>query len=211
MEEKYEPNVRPMKIEFVLKKKVCGLKWPNLGGDPVIQILSSTGDQEMQPPPTSQGKEDTQDTSLESIATANPLLTTPTISSKPPSYPTSSRTGPKDWDKIASENLKKIRATSIAGTTPAHKETPPATDASSPATSPEPGNDVDDDDEDEGDPVNHFFRKLYKGADDDTRRAMMKSYMESNGTALSTNWSEVKKGKVETKPPEGMEAKRWDE
>jgi suppressor of G2 allele of SKP1 len=30
---------------------------------------------------------------------------------------------------------------------------------------------------------------------------MMKSYIESNGTALSTNWSEVGKGKVETSPP----------
>jgi len=37
----------------------------------------------------------------------------------------------------------------------------------------------------------------------------MKSYTESNGTALSTNWSEVGKGKVETSPPEGMIAKQW--
>lgn len=33
-------------------------------------------------------------------------------------------------------------------------------------------------------------------ADEDTRRAMMKSFSESNGTVLSTNWSEVSKGKV---------------
>jgi len=39
---------------------------------------------------------------------------------------------------------------------------------------------------------------------------MMKSYIESNGTALSTNWEEVGKGKVETSPPEGMTAKKWD-
>lgn len=37
----------------------------------------------------------------------------------------------------------------------------------------------------------------------------MKSYQESNGTTLSTNWDEVKKGKVETKPPTGQEAKKW--
>jgi hypothetical protein len=32
---------------------------------------------------------------------------------------------------------------------------------------------------------------------------MEKSYIESNGTSLSTNWEEVKQGKVETKPPDG--------
>lgn len=37
-----------------------------------------------------------------------------------------------------------------------------------------------------------FFQHLFAGADDDTRRAMMKSYVESNGTSLSTNWDEVK-------------------
>lgn len=57
--------------------------------------------------------------------------------------------------------------------------------------------------------IDDFFKKLYADADDDTRRAMMKSYQESGGTALSTNWGEVKKGKVETKPPEGMEAKKY--
>ena len=35
--------------------------------------------------------------------------------------------------------------------------------------------------------------------------AMMKSYQESNGTALSTSWDEVKKGRVETKPPDVSE------
>jgi len=30
---------------------------------------------------------------------------------------------------------------------------------------------------------------------------MVKSYYESEGTALSTNWSEVGKGKVEARPP----------
>ena len=31
---------------------------------------------------------------------------------------------------------------------------------------------------------------------------MMKSYVESNGTALSTDWKSVGKGKVETSPPD---------
>lgn len=75
----------------------------------------------------------------------------------------------------------------------------------------EEGTGVDDMDDLDygGDEANFFFKKLYAGADEDTKRAMMKSYVESNGTVLSTNWSEVGKGKVETSPPDGMEAKNW--
>ncbi|TBU35303.1 SGS-domain-containing protein [Dichomitus squalens] len=57
--------------------------------------------------------------------------------------------------------------------------------------------------------VNEFFKKLYADADEDTRRAMMKSYSESGGTTLSTNWDEVKKAPVTVKPPEGSEWKKW--
>ncbi|KAK9370116.1 SGS domain-containing protein [Lipomyces kononenkoae] len=65
-------------------------------------------------------------------------------------------------------------------------------------------------DEDTGDSAAAFFKQLYEGADDDTKRAMMKSYVESNGTALSTNWAEVKKEAVKTEPPKGMEEKKWE-
>lgn len=40
---------------------------------------------------------------------------------------------------------------------------------------------------------------------------MNKSFQESGGTVLSTNWSEVGKGKVEGKPPEGLEMHKWTE
>ena len=58
--------------------------------------------------------------------------------------------------------------------------------------------------------LNGFFQKIYGDADEDTKRAMMKSYSESGGTTLSTNWADVKKGEVEVKPPQGQEWKKWN-
>eukprot|EP00890_Picochlorum_soloecismus_P004892 jgi/Picsp_1/5403/NSC_02763-R1_protein sgt1 homolog len=48
-----------------------------------------------------------------------------------------------------------------------------------------------EDEEEKDSNVLDFFQKLYAGADEDTRRAMMKSYQESGGTSLSTNWKDV--------------------
>ncbi|PWN49027.1 CS-domain-containing protein [Violaceomyces palustris] len=59
--------------------------------------------------------------------------------------------------------------------------------------------------------INKFFQQLYKDADDDTRKAMIKSYQESGGTTLSTDWSKVGSAKVVTQPPEGMVAKKWEQ
>lgn len=68
-----------------------------------------------------------------------------------------------------------------------------------------------DDDEQNGKDVESFFKQLYKDSNEDTRRAMAKSFLESNGTALSTNWEEVSKAPVPTKPPAGMEPKRYEQ
>lgn len=70
--------------------------------------------------------------------------------------------------------------------------------------------DMDADDKEEEQGVNTFFKTLYKGATAEQQRAMMKSFTESNGTSLSTNWEDVKDRKVETVPPQGVEAKKWD-
>ena len=64
---------------------------------------------------------------------------------------------------------------------------------------------------DDGDkPLDDLFKTIYKDASDETRRAMIKSYTESNGTCLSTNWEDVGKKRVEVTPPDGMVAKKFE-
>ncbi|XP_025195390.1 protein SGT1 homolog [Melanaphis sacchari] len=65
-------------------------------------------------------------------------------------------------------------------------------------------------DEDDSD-VNTLFKKIYSDGSDEVRKAMNKSFLESGGTVLSTNWKDVAQEKVDIKPPEGMEWKKWDE
>lgn len=38
----------------------------------------------------------------------------------------------------------------------------------------------------------------------------MKSFIESNGTALSTSWNDAKSKTYQTQPPDGVEAKKWE-
>ncbi|KAF8525150.1 SGS domain-containing protein, partial [Hysterangium stoloniferum] len=56
---------------------------------------------------------------------------------------------------------------------------------------------------------NRAFAELFSNVDDDAKRAIMKSYTESGGTTLSTDWSDVSKGQVTVKPPEGQEWRKW--
>ncbi|CAI7575734.1 hypothetical protein N7533_010755 [Penicillium manginii] len=146
-------SVMGTKIELVLQKQTAGQKWR----------------------------------SLESSVTETTVLTDrPAAPSAPapsgPAYPTSSRHGAKDWDKVASS----LTSSKSKGK---KKEKEGAAGDESDAES------VDSDFG--GDAVDGFFKKLYAGADPDTRRAMMKSYVESQGTSLSTNWSEVGTKKME--------------
>ncbi|KRZ77846.1 Suppressor of G2 allele of SKP1 -like protein [Trichinella papuae] len=57
--------------------------------------------------------------------------------------------------------------------------------------------------------LNGFFQKLYDDCDDDQKRAILKSLVESHGTVLSTDWSEVSKRHVDCRPPEGTEWKKF--
>lgn len=142
-------RITATKIEVTLKKATPGVKWHNLEGDREV----------------SQGTENT--------TTAIPSHVLQPKPDAGPAYPTSSKKGVKNWDKLAKDNLD------------------------------------DDDDAGEGDETSRFFKNLYKGAGAEQQRAMMKSYQESGGTVLSTDWSSVGSKYVQPEPPEGMEAKKY--
>ena len=176
-------KVMSTKVELILKKATPGQKWQSLEStEPIID------------PDRNDSNGVSSQEAMQAVMSGSKPVTNSTTA---PAYPTSSKTGPKDWDKLATDlttKPKKVRK----------NENPEAPDHESEAEDTM----LDDD---ESDPVNGFFKKLYANADPDTKRAMMKSYQESNGTSLSTNWGDVGKGKVETSPPEGMVAKKWGE
>ena len=167
-------KVMSTKVECVLKKTTAGQKWAS---------IESTEPVEQGDAPSEDGNTEVKKAVLGNQATANGA----------PSYPTSSKSGPKNWDKVANDlTKKKPKKDKAEG---------------------EGGENDDDDgiDEYEGNGENAFLQTIFKSSSPEAQRAMMKSYQESNGTVLSTDWSEVSKKKVETSPPDGMVAKKWGE
>jgi len=59
--------------------------------------------------------------------------------------------------------------------------------------------------------LNKVFQDIFGKGTDEQRKAMIKSFTESGGTVLSTNWEDVGKRKVEGSAPKGLEMKSWDE
>ena len=94
----------------------------------------------------------------------------------PPSEaPTSSKNGPKNWDKIV-EDFE--------------------------AEEPKPEGDA---------ALDALFKQIFANGTDEQRRAMVKSYTESGGTVLSTNWDDVKNRHVDGSAPKGQVMHKWDE
>ncbi|KAH6936955.1 hypothetical protein HPB50_024437 [Hyalomma asiaticum] len=59
--------------------------------------------------------------------------------------------------------------------------------------------------------LNALFQKIYAEGSDEVKRAMNKSFVESGGTVLSTNWEEIANKTTPIKPPDGMEYRKWTE
>jgi len=59
--------------------------------------------------------------------------------------------------------------------------------------------------------LNKVFQDIFGNGTDEQKKAMIKSFTESGGTVLSTNWDEVGKAKVKGSPPKGMEMHNWEE
>eukprot|EP00173_Palmaria_palmata_P001437 Plantae.Rhodophyta-Palmaria_palmata.ctg18006.p1 GENE.Plantae.Rhodophyta-Palmaria_palmata.ctg18006~~Plantae.Rhodophyta-Palmaria_palmata.ctg18006.p1 ORF type:complete len:253 (-),score=60.10 Plantae.Rhodophyta-Palmaria_palmata.ctg18006:24-734(-) len=57
--------------------------------------------------------------------------------------------------------------------------------------------------------LNDLFKKIYANGSEEQRRAMNKSFSESGGTCLSTNWQDIGKKKTPVTPPDGMVARKY--
>ncbi|KAI2476554.1 sgt1 and cs domain containing protein [Pyrenophora tritici-repentis] len=143
-------RITPNKLEVTLRKASPGVRWHELERPADVGQSDSTTAQQ-----------------------STTEVTVPIREGPAPAYPTSSKSGAKNWDKVVVDDLDDL------------------------------------DELDGGDETSRFFKQLYSGATPEQQRAMMKSYSESGGTVLSTDWSNVGNKTVVPEPPEGMEAKKY--
>ena len=95
-----------------------------------------------------------------------------------PSYPTSyTKHKGLDWSKVATEE---------ASREPSFPSEAYGDEAAAYGGDPS--------EEGDGGSMENFFKKVYSNASDESKRAMNKSFMESKGTKLSSNWEQVSEG-----------------
>ncbi|EXJ91951.1 hypothetical protein A1O3_00501 [Capronia epimyces CBS 606.96] len=196
--------VMSTKIELTLKKVQQGQKWRSLEGTTPLKGSIPDDNTKDDAAKAAIISTITNSQSVNPATESSTTAATTTATAAVPVYPTSSRHGPKNWDKLANDlhsqykSKKPSKSKSTTSTTKkADSTSKTVTHGDSPPASGDEADEDIDSDYDSADPVDGFFKKLYAGADADTRRAMMKSFYESKGTALSTNWSEVGQAPVE--------------
>ncbi|KAL1893594.1 Cochaperone protein [Sporothrix stenoceras] len=180
--EPVETRVTPYKIELKVVKANAGEKWGHWG-----EQAAAEG-----------AKKDLKEKQKENVAPAAAAPIVVPVVEAPKAAPAE-----KAAEKAAEKTAAPSKSTSSAAA--------PSYPTSS-KTGPKNWDkvDLDDDDDEENSNVDDFFKKLYAGSTPEQQRAMMKSFTESNGTSLSTDWSTVGKGPVAVVPPEGVEAKKWE-
>ncbi|KAI3316966.1 SGS-domain-containing protein [Xylariaceae sp. AK1471] len=226
-------TVKSMKIELVLQKQTPG-KWPTLRRSNA-EIVDNLSIDPSKGVPFSQfydfitalGYKDIGELELPDFDHDPSTWYAALLEKLRSKIDNSQERGSSSAPKIEASTLSQSKGDMVEIDTPAEKSTPSAAQTIGAAktskgapqypTSSKKGPkdwdhiDVDDDEKAPEDAdVNSFFQKIYKSGDEDMKRAMMKSFIESNGTALSTSWDDAKSKTYPTQPPDGAEAKKWE-
>ena len=120
---------------------------------------------------------------------------------------------PHDWHELLGKNTDDEEASSEQGP----YEIPKTGETVRPYSSTRDWNAIErnikkdeENEKPEGDEaMNKLFQKIYSNANEETRRAMIKSFQTSGGTVLSTNWEEVKEKDYEGKDRVAAKGQEW--
>ena len=215
-------HITPCKLELKMAK-ASDVRWPKLEADPNteaeeavnslpvnVEVVSdgqtdeTTGatDQLVEAVACAAASIDTQDGEVNSDPVAEPASEPVPVSVPPPATTTSPQ--PEQSNGLTDNGSKISQSTS----SPFPKAQPVG---KGPKNWDKIVKEFEEEEEKNGEKdVNDLFKQIYTQGDEDLRRAMNKSFQESGGTVLSTNWKEVQKEKVEVKPPDDCEFKKWD-